>query len=244
MKTDAEIRVLPDAHAASIAAADAVIEALNRAVVRRGRATLALSGGNTPRAMYAHFADASHASLEWDRIHLLWGDERCVPPDHPRSNFGMARDAFISRIPIPASNVHRMYGELPPERAAAEYRDGLRDLFGEGMPRIDIVHLGVGNDGHTASLFPFDPVLDETDDTVCVTRQPDTGESRITLTPAVINAAERVDFLALGADKAAIVRTVLHGEHDPARVPAQCVRPADGTVVWTLDAAAAQQLEQ
>lgn len=242
MTTDAEIRVLPDAPAASIAAADAVIAALKGAIVRHGRATIALSGGSTPRAMYAHFADASHASIEWDRIHLLWGDERCVPPGHPRSNFGMARDAFITSIPIPASNVHRMQGELPPERAAAEYREVLHALFGDGMPRIDVVHLGVGTDGHTASLFPFDPALDETDRTVCVTHQSETGEDRLTLTLPVINAAARVDFLALGAEKAGIVRTVLYGDRDPARVPAQGVAPTSGTVVWTLDAESAQQL--
>lgn len=251
MTTDAEIRVLPNAHTASIAAADAVITALNSAIARRGRATIALSGGNTPRAMYAHFADTSHAShashahalhaaIEWDRVHLLWGDERCVPPEHPRSNFGMARDAFIARVPIPPANVHRMKGELPPERAAAEYREELRALFGDGVPRIDVVHLGVGADGHTASLFPFDPVLDETEQTVCVTHQPETGEARLTLTLPVINAAEHVEFLAMGADKAAIVKTVLRGTRDPARLPAQGVAPINGSVVWTLDAESAQ----
>jgi len=242
MTTRPEIRVLPSAQAASIAAADAVIGALRSAVERYGRATIALSGGNTPRAMYAHFAHASHTSIEWDRIHLLWCDERCVPPDHPRSNFGMARDAFIARIPIPSSNVHRMHGELPPERAAAEYRDVLQALFRDGMPTIDIVHLGVGTDGHTASLFPFDPALDESDRTVCVTRHPETGEERITLTLPVINAAARVDFLALGAEKADVVKTVLYGVRDPARVPAQGVTPTSGVVVWTLDLEAAQQL--
>ncbi len=240
--TDARIRVLPDARTASIAAADAVIAALQAAVGRNGRATIALSGGDTPRMMYAHFAQALPASLPWDRIHLFWGDERCVPPEHPRSNFGMARDAFIAHVPVPPSNVHRMRGELPPDRAAAAYREELRALFGQGLPRFDVVHLGLGDDGHTASLFPFDPVLDERERTVCATRQPGTGEARITLTLPVINAAARVDFLVLGADKAAIVRTVLHGEREPARVPAQGVAPAGGTVVWTLDSASAEQL--
>lgn len=240
--TDARIRVLPDARTASIAAADAVIAALQAAVGRNGRATIALSGGDTPRMMYAHFAQALPASLPWDRIHLFWGDERCVPPEHPRSNFGMARDAFIAHVPVPPSNVHRMRGELPPDRAAAAYREELRALFGQGLPRFDVVHLGLGDDGHTASLFPFDSVLDERERTVCATRQPGTGEARITLTLPVINAAARVDFLVLGADKAAIVTTVLHGEREPARVPAQGVVPAGGTVVWTLDSASAEQL--
>ncbi len=233
------VEVYPDGAAASRAAAEAAADVMIQAVERNGRATVALSGGSTPVEMYEQFATPElSARIPWDRVHLLWGDERCVPPGHPRSNFGMAWRAFISGVPIPSENLHRMRGELPPKAGAEEYRRLLDHLFTGDLPRFDLVHMGVGDDGHTASLFPYQmETLFERDMTACNAFHVDAGEYRITLTLPVINAAARIDFLALGQHKASIVRTVLHGPLDPVRIPAQLVHSADGEVVWTVDAA-------
>lgn len=231
------VEVYPDAATASRAAAEAAARVMIQAVERSGRATVALSGGSTPFEMYQQFATPElSARIPWDSVHLLWGDERCVPPGHPRSNFGMAWRAFISRIPIPAANVHRMRGELPASEGAEDYRRVLAELFGRDLPRFDLIHMGVGSDGHTASLFPYQmDALFEREKTATTAFRVDEGEHRITLTLPVINAAHRVDFLVLGAEKAAVVRTVLHGPLDPIRIPAQLVRPTDGECVWTVD---------
>ena len=162
-----------------------------------------------------------------------------MPPRHPRSNFGMAREAFVARVPIPPGNVRRMRGELPPAEGAARYAEELAAFFGSGIPRFDFGHLGVGPDGHTASLFPYDALLHERERTVGVALHRPLGEWRLTLTLPVLNAAAEVEFLVLGAGKADIVRTVVRGPLDPLRVPAQLVRPRDGELAWVLDEAAA-----
>jgi 6-phosphogluconolactonase len=213
----------------------------------RGRFAVALSGGETPRALYKLLARQQFSQkVPWRRVHLYWGDERCVPPEHEHSNYGMAWDAFIRHVPIPAENVHRMRGEDPPEEAAQAYDRELRGLAAQSKPRVDIpvfdlVLLGLGADGHTASLFPHSDALTVEDRFAVATEAPD-GSSRLTVTAPVLNAARRVWFLVSGAAKAGMVAEVIEGLRVPRAVPAQGVSPVHGTLTWLLDAAAADEL--
>ena len=239
----AAVLVHADAHAASRAAAEAFAEAARASVEARGRFAVALAGGSAPRETYRILGEEPFRSfVPWDAVHLFWGDERCVPPGHPRSNFGMANDALVSRVPIPPGNVHRMRGEMRPEEGAEEYRRELEAFFGPGVPRFDLVHLGVGPDAHTCSLFPFDELLRERDRTVGTALHRPLGEWRVTFTVPVLNAAARTEVLAFGTEKAAVVAAALAGPLDPFRLPIQLVRPADGELAWRIDEAAAAGL--
>ncbi|HET6763868.1 MAG TPA: 6-phosphogluconolactonase, partial [Longimicrobiaceae bacterium] len=214
------------------------------AVRERGRFTVALTGGSGPTEAYALLAREPYLSrIPWDGVHLFWGDERCVPPAHPRSNFGAAHALFVGRVPIPAANVHRMRGELPPGEGACAYAGELGRVFEPGMPRFDLVHLGLGPDGHVCSLFPFTAPLLERGATVANNLLVAESEWRITLTFPVLNHARRVEFISPGAGKAAVVRRVLRGPLDPMQIPAQLVRPVDGELAWVIDAAAASGLD-
>ena len=236
------IRFFPDAHAASRASAEAFVAQARAAVAERGRFTVALSGGSGPVEAYGLLGtEPLRSRVPWEAVHLFWGDERCVPPGHPRSNHGMAWRAFIARVPIPPGNVHRMEGELPPTEGARRYAAELEASFGAGVPRFDLVHLGLGPDAHTASLFPFDSLLREREVNVAAALHRPLGEHRLTLTVPVLDAATSVEMLVLGEGKAEAVRAVLAGPLDPYRLPAQLVRPAAG-VTWLLDAAAASRL--
>ncbi|HSU13314.1 6-phosphogluconolactonase [Longimicrobium sp.] len=241
--SEARIEVHADAHAAARAGAEAFVAEARAAVEARGRFTVALSGGTAPREMYALYAAEEFASrIPWEGVHLFWGDERCVPPRHPRSNFAVAWEAFIRRVPIPEANVHRILGEMPAEEGAAQYRDELERVFGAGIPRFDVIHLGVGPDAHTCSLFPFSDLLRERERTVAPALLRELGEPRVTFTFPVVNAARRVEMFAVGAGKAGIAWQVLRGPLDPFRLPAQNVRPGDGDYVWIMDEAAAVKL--
>lgn len=232
--------VCADPAAAARRCAVGFVEAARASVEARGRFAAALAGGSTPRRAYALLAEAPFAAaVPWERVHLFWGDERCVPPGHPRSNFRMACEALLERVPVPAGNVHRIRGELGAVRAAAAYERELRGFFGDGVPRLDLVHLGMGGDGHTASLFPFADALLERRRTAVPALHG--GEPRVTLTLPVLDAAARVEFLVTGADKAERVRQALRGALDPLRIPAQLVRPAGGAA-WILDGASASRL--
>jgi len=237
------VRVVPTAADAARASAERFAETAREAVDARGRFSVALSGGTTPRAAYTLLAEEPYRSrIPWEGVHLFWGDERCVPPGHPRSNFGMANAAFVSRVPIPAANVHRMRGELPARDGAEQYAAELAAFFGPGIPRFDLIHLGVGPDGHTCSLFPFDDTLRVRDRAVIPALLRSLGEPRITFTVPVLNEAARVEVLAPGADKAAIVHKVLAGPLDPFRLPIQLARPIDGEMEWLVDQGAASRL--
>jgi 6-phosphogluconolactonase len=238
--SDADLPPFADAHAAARAGAERFAKQARTSIAARGRFTVALSGGTAPREMYALLAgEALRDSIPWQQVHLFWGDERCVPSRHPRSNFRMAWDAFVSRVPIPPENVHRMRGELRPEEGAAEYREELARLFGAGLPRFDSVHLGIGPDAHTCSLFPFDPLLQERELPVANALYRPLGEHRITFTFPLVNAARRVEMFVVGRDKAEVVRKVREGPLDPLRLPAQAVSPAAGEFVWIMDEEAA-----
>jgi 6-phosphogluconolactonase len=240
--TALELIVLPDLEALSQAAAE-------RFTTLAGTCnpfSVALAGGNTPRRLYATLAAPPFRQrVPWERVHVFWGDERCVPPDHPASNYRMARETLLDHVPLPACNVHRVRGELGPEAAAQEYAGELRAFFGTRWPAFDLILLGMGNDGHTASLFPASEALQEaTRPVVGVTAHyQDRPARRVTLTPPALNAARQVMFLVSGAGKAETLRAVLAGPYQPHTLPAQIVRPSDGHLLWLVDAAAAIYVE-
>ena len=245
-----EIAILPDEKQLADAAAQQFISAGNAAVEARGTFAVALSGGSTPRSVYARLATEPFVSaIDWARIHFLWGDERCVPPDHEASNYRMARETLLAHVPVPEANVHRMRGEDDPEAAANDYEHVLRRLLrtptgpprAEPAFRLDLVLLGLGADGHTASLFPGGSSL-HTDDWVAAEFVPAVSMWRMTLTPVVINGAAEIVFLASGQAKADIVRKVLAGPVSPVALPAQLIGSAGERVRWLLDAPAASGL--
>ena len=241
------IEILPDAETLAVRAADLFALAAQEAAAARGRFAVALSGGETPRALYRLLARQQFGQkIPWRRVHLYWGDERCVPPDDPASNYGMARDAFIKHVALAEANVHPMHGEEASAEAARAYDTELRKLAALERPRsevpvFDLILLGLGADGHTASLFPHAAALTELERWCVATEAPD-GAARLTITPSVINAARRVWFLVGGSGKAGMVAEVLEGLRAPRAVPAQTVEPVTGELLWLLDAAAAAEL--
>ncbi len=208
------------------------------AISANGRFTLALAGGSTPRVVYSRLATRdSRLELDWQRTHVLWGDERCVPPDDLRSNYRMAKETLLERVPIPAPQIHRIRGEDDPEKAAAEYEREIRELL--ASQGLDLVLLGMGEDGHTASLFPGQPAVHETARWVVAVPAPDGTMWRVTLTPAVLNMARNVTFVVSGASKALRLQQVLEGPVTPDVLPAQAIRPTHGRLTWMVDEAAA-----
>jgi len=241
MKMDT--RVFPDIDAVSRVALDAMIDIMTAAVQQRGRFVVLLSGGRTPEKMYRLWADREQqaAHTPWDRVHLFWGDERYVPKDDPFSNYRMTREALIARVPIPAANVHPVPGpdDFPTPEAAAKAHDAeLHTFFGSSAPVFDLQLLGLGIEGHTASLFPGSEALEEKQRWVMAVEAPAKPPRRLTFTPVVLNQARNTFFLVAGADKREIVRA-LRTEPDgiQSEYPAGRIRPA-GAVVWFLDQAA------
>lgn len=240
-----EIDVRPSPGDVTAAAAERVVAAAARAIAASGRFVIALSGGSTPRALYQMLATPLYATrIDWAKVHVFWGDERCLPPDDPASNYRMTREALLDLVPIPVAQVHRIHGEDPPDQAAAAYEQGLTALFPDAPVRCDLVLLGMGDDGHTASLFPGLTAVGEQTRLVVAEHVAKMGMWRVTLTPRAINAAAAVLFLVTGASKAAVLRQVLNTPREPARLPAQVVAPVRGTVTWLIDAAAAASLPQ
>jgi 6-phosphogluconolactonase len=238
-----DLAVLPSAAALADAAAGRFVAAAGDAIAARGQFIVALSGGSTPRDTYRQLAtEALVSRVMWSRVQVLWGDERCVPPDHVESNYRMARETLLDRVPLPAANVHRIHGEDDPATAAGDYEATLRALLPTPGARIDLVLLGLGEDGHTASLFPGSAAVHEHTRWVMAARAPAASKWRITLTLAVINAAAEVLFLVSGGAKAGILRRVLEGPRRPQELPAQAIAPSSGRVRWCVDAAAAADL--
>lgn len=244
----AEVRVLPNSAALSRAAADEFLRAARAAIEQRGHFTVALSGGSTPKAIFGLLAAdeaAGRDKLPWDKVQIFFGDERHVPPDHPDSNYRMASEALLSKVPIPPANVHRIRAELDAARAALEYEKELRSAFGSNageIPRFDLIMLGMGPDGHTASLFPGSAALRERAALVAANWVEKFNSHRLTFTFPLLNAAAEVLFVAGGADKAGMLRNVLHGDPSGQTYPAQDVRPASGRLLWLVDEAAASKL--
>jgi 6-phosphogluconolactonase len=228
------------------AGAEEVIHAANDAVARRGRFTIALSGGSTPKNLYALIAANAGASLPWDRMFFFWGDERHVPPDDPDSNYRMAKETLLSKVAIPPANVFRIPAENPDaSAAAAAYEGTLRKFFAPApgeFPRFDVILLGMGPDGHAASLFPETEALRENSRLVIANWVEKLKTSRITFTLPVLNAARCVAFLVSGIDKAAALHEVLEGSAPAEKYPSKLVRPTDGKLIWFVDRAAASEL--
>jgi 6-phosphogluconolactonase len=247
-KQQPEIRVVEDAQEVARAAATEFIARAHEAVAARGFFSVALSGGKTPRLLYDTLAreTAAGASIPWKGTHLFWGDERHVPPEHPDSNYRMVRESLLDRIGLPAGQVHRIpTGVGSAVDAAARYESELRSFFAPApgdVPRFDLVLLGLGGDGHTASLFPGSAAVRESQRWVTAERVASLGSDRITLTLPVINHAARVIFLVTGDDKAEPLHSVLHGQEPVDRLPARGVRPLNGTLLWLVDRSAARLL--
>jgi len=226
-----------------------LVEGIRSAAAARGVARIAISGGSTPKSVFALLADEKEpfrAAIPWDRLRLFWVDERCVPPDHPDSNYGAARDLLLSKVPLKAEHVVRIEGELDPEEAAAKYEAAIRGHFrleGAEVPIFDMVQLGMGDDGHTASLFPHTEALQEMMRVAVANHVPQQKQSwRVTLTSPVINAGREVFFLIDGAKKADPVGRVLTGAYDPDTLPSQLIQPQSGRLLFLLDRAAASHL--
>lgn len=248
MSTAPTIVVVPDPPALAHAVAEHVVACATTAIRARGQCLLALAGGTTPSAAYAALAsEAFRHQLDWSRLQVVWGDERCVPPDDPRSNYRMAREALLDHVPLKPANIHRIAGEVDPAQAASEYESQLRSLVGLGAPDVDagldLVLLGMGSDGHTASLFPGKAAVRERVRWVMAEFIEAVGMWRVTLTPVAINASRQVSFVVSGAAKARRLQEVLEGPRVPDRLPAQSVRPTHGRLTWLVDEAAATHLE-
>ncbi len=205
---------------------------------------VALSGGSTPRIFFERLALPPYSEqVPWSHVNLFWGDERCVGPDDEQSNFKMANDTFISKVSIPDRNVHRIIGENPPEVEALRYANEIRENlpFNNGFPEFDWIFLGMGADGHTASLFPDAPTLKEMKSICVVAEHPETSQKRISLTLPVINNARRVSFLVAGKEKATVLKEILEKGDSPLRYPSSKVNPEYGVLEWYVDRAAVSE---
>jgi 6-phosphogluconolactonase len=244
--TAPEIKVLPNPPAVAREGAERVVAAAREAIADHDRFSIALSGGSTPKLLYQLLAsDEFRDRVDWSRVEVFFGDERCVPPDHADSNYRMARETLLAKVPIPGDNVYRIRGEIDPEEAAKEYGLMLKEKFAEGG--LDLVLLGMGDDGHTASLFPGTKAMDETKHRVVANyaENSTTGKSwRVTMTAPFINRAAQVIVLVAGAGKAERLAEVLEGPRDPKRLPIQLIEPQSGKLTWLIDAAAAGMREE
>jgi 6-phosphogluconolactonase len=239
-----ELHVLSGPEAVAAATADLFVDSALTALADRGTFSVSLAGGNTPRAAYALLAQEPRRSrLSWSDVHIYFGDERCVPPDDEQSNYRMAQKTFLDAVGIPATNVHRIRGEADPQEAAAEYARELTENLGGPVPRFDLMLLGMGDDGHTASLFPGSSPEAENDALVRAVYAPSQAMWRVTLTPLVINNARTIAFGIEGHGKAESFHAVFQGTIDPVTYPSQIVRPADGRLIWYVDNDAAGMLE-
>jgi 6-phosphogluconolactonase len=240
-----EIRIFPDRSSQADGAATLFVAAAARAIAADGCFSVALAGGSTPEGAYRRLASNPHLEeVDWSRVHIFWGDERCVAADDPQSNYRMARETLLERVPLPSGNIHRMAGERGPEAGARAYAAELAAFFGSRWPAFHLVLLGMGSDGHTASLFPKSQALQAQNRPVAGVAAGETGGSiaRITLTDRAINTTGHAVFLVAGADKAATVQAVLEGPPD--QYPAQRISPAPGRLTWLLDREAAHLLER
>ncbi|MBI4751603.1 MAG: 6-phosphogluconolactonase [Acidobacteria bacterium] len=238
--------VSPDSTALTVHAAEEFVKQARVAIAERHRFSVALSGGSTPKVLFEMLAsDRFRDQVDWSKVYFFWGDERSVPPDHKDSNFRMANDAMLKPLNIPESNIFRIQAEKGATEAAALYRQVLADFFTpDEFPRFDLLYLGMGDDGHTASLFPHTEALKEQSLAVVDNYVPKFQTTRITLTIPAINQARHIVFLASGAGKADMLVQVLEGEYQPETLPSQFIRAASGTLTWMVDAPAAEKLHQ
>jgi 6-phosphogluconolactonase len=246
----AVIETFPDAETLCRFAADALAQQAAQTVEAWGRFTLVLSGGSTPRRLYQILAQEPYrGGVPWDKVQFFWGDERCVPPDHADSNYGMAWKEWLKDMKLPPAHIHRLEADRTDlDVAACDYQKDIGAALGvwpfEPPPALDLVFLGMGPDGHTASLFPQTEALKPTVHWVMPNYVPKFKANRLTLTPTLLNQAKTIYFLVAGPDKAAVLKEVLEGPRDPERLPSQLIQPEKGNLVWLLDEAAASQLKK
>lgn len=239
-----EIHIFIDVEKLSRAAADLFVEQSARSIVERNRFLVALNGGNTPIRLFRLLAANFRDNVDWSKVHVFWGDERCVPPEDAGSSYGQAWDVLLRYLPMPSSNIHRIKGELGPAEASKDYSLILKGFASPPLewPRFDLIYLGMGEDGHTASLFPGSPV-DISEPTLPVTAHyQDRPANRVTLTPIVFNSARTIALMATGEKKAVTLAEVLSNSYHPEHYPAQRIEPTDGRLIWLVDKDAASRL--
>ena len=238
------VLVFDDAEQVAQAAARRIVELARQSISERGAFSVALSGGSTPKRIYELLASNDYRNqVDWPNTHIFFGDERTVAPDHADSNYRMANEAMLAHLPIPETNIHRIEGVGDAAANASDYESVMRGYFGDAeWPRLDLVMLGMGDDGHTASLFPGTTALEEKSAWVTANWVEKFDTWRITLSAPAINAARNVIFFVAGAGKAERLREVLKGERDTARLPSQLVAPRDGRLEWYVDKAASAKL--
>jgi len=241
------IAIYSDTDTLSHEAAQYIVRVATESIASHRHFTLALSGGSTPKKLYTLLGEEPYRSqIDWALVDIFWSDERCVPPDSEDSNYLMARQVLLSKIPIPANQIHRMPADQP-DRDAASYAYTLemqQTIGSDGVPSFDLIQLGMGPEGHTASLFPHQPSLHEQQRLVMPVSVPKPPPARLTFTPRLLNAAKHVLFLVTGAEKQDAVKAVLEDDYQPDEYPAQIVQPSKGEVSWMLDTAAAAKLQR
>ena len=239
-----KLRIFDDLEKLSIQAANLFSEQAARSILERDQFLVALNGGGTPARLFQLLATDFQDKVEWAKIHIFWGDERCVPPDDAGSSYGQVRELLLRRVPIPESNIHHIKGELTPVEAAKEYSLLLKEYASPPLdwPRFDLVYLGMGEDGHTASLFPGSPVNVSEAALPVSAHYQDRPANRITLTQLVFNSARMVVFMATGEKKAVTLAEVLSDRYNPELFPAQRIDPKDGELIWLIDNDAAGKL--
>jgi len=226
-------------------AADIFVGAANTAVSEKGLFTAVLSGGSTPRSLYQLLAKRYSRAQSWQSTHIFFADERCVPPNDPESNYGMIASLLLSQVNIPEENIHRWKGEIDPNTAAKEYADEISSFFAlkpQEMPVFDLILLGMGKDGHTASIFPRSNIICEMSGLTAATFVPSLNSYRLTLTPPVLTNARQIVFLVSGEEKAETLKRVLEGPYQPCHLPAQILKTVKGRVTWVVDIDAASLL--
>ena len=238
------IKVFPNPEKLSIAAAELFTRILVETVKEKGIFSVALSGGHSPNETYILLTQKPYVDqIPWEKIHVFWGDERCVPWDSPMNNAHNAFSEFLKKVPIPSSQIHRIYTMLSPVQAAGHYERIIKDFFRDKEPGFDLIFLGLGKDGHTASLFPNDPILQENIRLVAETHDPEKDISRISFTPKLINQAAHIVFIVYGKEKAEILSKIRNPESRVKKLPANYVQPERGEIYWLVDKDAASQLK-
>ncbi len=241
-----QIAIFDDKHTLSKHAAEYIMRIAKESIELRGRFTIALTGGTTPGEAYSLLgSEPIRSQIDWQLVHIFWGDERCVPHTDPESNYYLAQETLFDKVAIPKSQIHPVPADQPDREAASQsYSAEMQSTFGTNeVPRFDLIHLGMGPEGHTASLFPHQDSLHEEHRLVMPVSVPKPPPDRLTFTPPLLNAARNVLFLVSGSEKADALHAILEGEYQPDEYPAQIVRPTNGEVVWMLDRAAAQKLQ-
>jgi 6-phosphogluconolactonase len=238
-----EIQVYPTLPDLAKAARDLIIRAGIDSLQVKGHFSIVLAGGSTPSPVYKLLADVPISRFDWSKVHFFWGDERCVPPDHPESNYHMAKEILLKHIAVPEANIHRISGELNPFQAATNYQTHLESFF-DGSPGFDLTLLGMGDDGHTASLFPGTDAICEKNHWVIAHRIMKLKAWRISMTPVILNKSKLTLFMVAGENKASTLQNVLEGNYQPEIYPAQIIQPETGSLTWMVDQKAAAKLQK